>query len=59
MENVLHQIIVLAIQNIIHLIVRYIIVMEKYIMIQQFVLEMAIVFHLNYVIAVMDGLMDL
>jgi hypothetical protein len=57
MENAFHQIIVLAIQDIHHLIVQYIIVIIKVIMIQQFVLEMEIVFQKKHVIVIMDGIL--
>jgi hypothetical protein len=59
MENVFHQIIVLAIQDIFHLIVHYIIVMVNNVMIQQFVLEMVIVFHLKIVISLMGGFLKI
>jgi hypothetical protein len=58
-ENVYHQIIVLVIQDIIHLIVHYIIVMVNYIMIQMFVLEMVIVLQQKNVLVIMDGLMKI
>jgi hypothetical protein len=56
-ENAYHQIIALAIQDIIHLIVHYTIAMEKNIMIQLFVLEMEIVFQQKNVLVIMDGLL--
>jgi hypothetical protein len=58
-ENVFHQITVLVIQDIIHLIVHYILVMVKHIMIQRFVLEMVIVLQMKSVIAVQDGNMKI
>jgi hypothetical protein len=59
MENVFHQIIVRAIQDIIHLIAHYIIVIIKNLMIQQFVLQMEIVFQVKNVHVRMVGFMKI
>jgi hypothetical protein len=58
-ENVYHRIIVFVIQDIHHLIVLYIIVTVTNIMIQQFVLEMVIVFQLKLAHVIMAGLMKI
>jgi hypothetical protein len=55
MENVFRQIIVIVIQDIIHLIVNYIFVMEKNIMIQLFVQEIEIALQQKHVIVIMGG----
>jgi hypothetical protein len=58
-ENVFHQIIVLVTQDIIHLIVHYIIVMENFIMIQLFVQEMEIAFQVKFALVKKNGLMKI
>jgi hypothetical protein len=55
MENVFHQIIVVAILDIIHLIAHYIIVIINNIMIQQFAMEMENVFYQKIVFVIMVG----